>query len=258
MRTTTVTALWITAVKGTRVLEVDAIALEADGARGNRRFFVIDAGGRMVNGKVIGALQAVVTSFDEQSERLAFEFPDGSRVEDVVRLGAPIVARFFSRETEGRLVDGPWASSLSAHVGRPLRLVATGSAVDRGAVGGVSLISRGSLALLASKTGAEAIDARRFRMLIEVDGLPAHAEDDWVGNEVRAGEALISFEGHVGRCLITSRDPESGEIDLPTLDLLRGYRGDADTTEPLPFGIHGRVLEPGAVRVGDPVEVAAP
>ena len=95
-------------------------------------------------------------------------------------------------------------------------------------------------------------------MLIEVDGVPAHAEDEWVGNEVRAGEALIRFEGHVGRCLITSRDPDSGEIDLPTLDLLRGYRGDADTTEPLSFGIHGRVLEPGAVRVGDPVAVAAP
>lgn len=257
MRTTTVTALWVTAVKGTRVLAVDAIALDAGGARGNRRFFVIDPSDRMVNGKVIGALQAVVASFDEQSQRLAFEFPDGSRVEDEVRLGAPIVTKFFSRETEGRLVEGPWASSLSAHVGRPLRLVSTGSAVDRGASGGVSLISRGSLAVLARKAEVDAIDARRFRMLIEVDGLPAHAEDEWVGNEVRAGEALIRFEGHVGRCVITSRDPESGEVDLPTLELLRGYRADADTTEPLPFGIHGRVLEPGAVRVGDPVAVVA-
>ena len=255
MGTTTVTALWITAVKGTRLLATDAIALEAAGARGNRRFFVIDARDRMVNGKVIGALQAVVARFDERSERLAFEFPDGSRVEDEVRLGAPIVAKFFSSETEGRLVEGPWASSLSAHVGRPLRLVSTGSAVDRGSAGGVSLISQGSLALLARQAGSDAIDARRFRMLIEVDGLPAHAEDDWVGNEVRVGEALIRFEGHVGRCLITSRDPDSGEIDLPTLDVLRDYRADADTTEPLPFGIHGRVLEPGGVRVGDGVTV---
>ena len=55
----------------------------------------------MVNGKSIGALQAVVTSFDEQSERLAFDFPDGSRVEDEVRLGAPIVAKFFSRADRG-------------------------------------------------------------------------------------------------------------------------------------------------------------
>ena len=256
MQTTTITALWITAVKGTRLRAVDTIVLEADGARGNRRFFVIDDRDRMVNGKSIGALQAVVTTFDEKSVRLAFDFPDGSRVEDEVRLGPPIVAKFFSGQSEGSLVEGPWASALSAHVGRQLRLVSTGSAVDRGSSGAVSLISRGSLARLAREAGADEVDARRFRMLIEVDGLAAHAEDDWVGGEVRAGEALLRFEGHVGRCVITARDPDSGEIDLPTLDLLRGYRADLQTTEPLPFGIHGRVLEPGAVKIGDRVMAA--
>ena len=69
----------------------------------------------------------------------------------------------------------------------------------------------------------------------------------------RVGEALIEWGGHVGRCLITSRDPDSGRIDLPTLDLLREYRGDNQTTEPLPFGIYGSVLEGGVVRVGDKV-----
>lgn len=258
MRTTTVTGLWVTAVKGTRLRAAAAIDLDADGARGNRRFFVIDDRDRMVNGKVIGALQTVVASFDERSQRLALNFPDGSRVEDAVRLGSPVVARFFSRATEGRLLDGPWESALSTQLGQPLRLVAAGSAVDRGAGGAASLISRASLERLARQGEVDAIDARRFRMLIEVDGVPAHAEDGWVGREVRVGGALIRFEGHVGRCLITSRDPDSGEIDLPTLDLLRGYRGETTTTEPLPFGIHGRVLEPGAVRIGDPVAPAAP
>jgi uncharacterized protein YcbX len=253
VQTTTVTRLWVTAVKGTRLRAVDAIELEAGGARGNRRFFVIDDRDRMVNGKVIGALQSVVASFDERSGRLEFEFPDGSRVEDEVRLGAPVAAKFFSRQSEGRLVDGPWASALSGRLGQPLRLVSAGSAVDRGAVGAASLISRASLERLARQADVDTIDARRFRMLIEVDGVPAHAEDGWVGGEVRVGEALIQFEGHVGRCLITSLDPDSGKSDLPTLDLLRAYRGDMPTTEPLPFGIHGRVLEPGAVRIGDPV-----
>jgi uncharacterized protein YcbX len=57
-------------------------------------------------------------------------------------------------------------------------------------------------------------------------------------------------------CLVTSRHPDSGEMDLPTLDLLGSYRSDAGTTEPLAFGIHGEVVEPGAVRVGDPVNLA--
>jgi uncharacterized protein YcbX len=90
-------------------------------------------------------------------------------------------------------------------------------------------------------------------MLIEVDGIEPHAEDAWVGRQLRIGAALIAIEGHVGRCLVTSRDPETGVVDLPTLDVLRAYRSDAATTEPLPFGVYGAVLKPGVVRVGDEV-----
>ena len=253
MESTTVSSLAVAAVKGTRLREVDSIELGPGGARGDRRFFVIDERERMVNGKQLGALQTVVASYDCDDRRLAFEFPDRSRVEDEVELGAPIVARFFSTQAEGRLVEGPWAEALSDHVGQPLRLVSTGSAVDRGPVGGASLISRASLERVAHAAGAETIDARRFRMLIEVDGVDAHAEDSWVGERVRVGDALIKFEGHVGRCLITTRNPETGEVDLPTLDALRGYRGGLETTEPLAFGIYGRVLEPASVQIGDPV-----
>src|SRR5436305_251563 len=115
-----VTALAVTPVKGTRIQRVERIELERSGARGNRRFFVIDRRGRMVNAKLLG-------------------------------------------------------------------------------------------------------------------------------------DAVVRFGGHVGRCLITSRDPDTGVIDLPTLDILGRYRGELKATEPLPFGIYGRVLEPGAVRVGDVV-----
>jgi uncharacterized protein len=144
---------------------------------------------------------------------------------------------------------------VSDHVGRPLRLVEADEdgAVDRGRGGSVSLISRASLARMERAAGEESIDVRRFRMLIEIDGVDAHAEDRWVGSAVSIGDATVLFAGHVGRCLITSRDPDTGEVDLPTLDILRDYRGDADTTEPLAFGIWGRVLEPGTIRVGDAV-----
>ena len=56
------------------------------------------------------------------------------------------------------------------------------------------------------------------------------------------------MHGHIGRCLITSRDPETAEVDLPTLELLAAYRREIDSTEPLPFGIYGEVLVGGTVR----------
>ena len=90
-------------------------------------------------------------------------------------------------------------------------------------------------------------------MLVEVSGLAAHAEDGWVGREVRVGDALVRMHGHVGRCLVTGRNPDSGVSDLDTLELLRSYRTRIATTEPLACGIYGEVIEPGAVRLGDAV-----
>jgi uncharacterized protein YcbX len=124
--------------------------------------------------------------------------------------------------------------------------------VDRGRGGAVSLISRASVEHLEQVAAAE-VDARRFRMLVEVDGVQAHAEDAWVGRRIRLGGAVVLIRGHVGRCLVTGRDPDTGVPDLPTLDLLRSYRDGLDTTEPLPFGVYGAVVSPGRVQLGDPV-----
>jgi uncharacterized protein YcbX len=249
-----VARLSVTAIKGTRLLDVDAVTLEHAGAAGNRRFFVVDDRDRMVNGKVIGELQQIVARVC--GEELSLELPDGSRVTGPASGTTPVSVRFFSRPREARVVPGPFAEAISAVCGRPLRLVEdrTG-AVDRGAAAGVSLISSASLERLAREAEVEAVDARRFRMLLEVDGVAAHAEDDWVGRQLAVGGARVRFRGHVGRCLITSRDPDSGAIDLPTLDVLGDYRGQVESTEPLPFGIYGAVTGEGVVRVGDPVEL---
>jgi uncharacterized protein len=247
----TVTALSVTPVKATRLHTVDAIELDADGARGNRRFFVIDDRCRMVNSKVIGELQSVVAH--SENGQLSLSFPDGRTVESAVELGDPVDATFFSAPVTARPLLGPLSDALSEHVGRPVRVVAGRPAVDRGRRGGASLVSRGSLERLADVADQDTVDARRFRMLIEVDGIAAHAEDHWVGRTVRIGAAAVRFHGHVGRCLITSRDPDTGIVDLPTLDVLGSYRREVQSTEPLPFGIYGAVVQPGMVRLGDSV-----
>ena len=92
-------------------------------------------------------------------------------------------------------------------------------------------------------------------MLIEVNGIGAHEEDAWVGRRLQIGDVLLRGRGHVGRCVITNRHPETGEIDLQTLKILGTYRREAKTTEPVAFGIYGEVLRPGTIRVGDAVSV---
>jgi uncharacterized protein len=255
-----VTGLAITAVKATRLRQVEHVQLDRDGVRENRRFFLIDERGRMVSSKRVGALQTIVAGYSEAGRALSLTFPDGRVVSGQVRLGEPVLAQFYASTMRVPLVDGPWSRAISELAGQPLRLVEAagpGGAVDRASDGTVSLISRASLARLAEEGGEPDVDGRRFRMLIEIDGVPAHAEDRWVGGCVRIGSARVAFKGHVGRCLITSRDPETGIVDLPTLDLLGAYRKGLGTTEPLPFGVYGEVREPGSISVGDRVVVDA-
>jgi uncharacterized protein YcbX len=255
----TVSALSTTPVKGTRIRGVDAVTLDADGARGDRDFYIVDESGRLVNGKRLGMLQTVLTDYDEAGERLWLRLPDGDEVSGQIVLGREITTSFFSQPRSARVLEGPWSAALSDVAGRPLRIVRGGIAADRGQEGTISLISRGSLERLAETAiddwSPEAVDARRFRMLIEIDGVPAHEEDRWVGRELTVGAARVRMHGHVGRCVTTTRSPDTGKVDLPTLKMLADYRLDEPTTEPLAFGVYGEVLAGGVVRVGDPVSV---
>jgi hypothetical protein len=233
------------------------VELEPFGARENRRFYLVDANGRMINGKVIGSLVRVVPEYDDAAGSLVLRMPDGELVSGTVEVGDPLTTSFFGRPVAGRLVAGPWSEALSELVGRSLRLVRTehpGHGADRGARAGFSLVGTASLGALAGTAGVEHVDGRRFRMLFGVDGISAHAEDAWIGRRVRIGEAVVMPRGNVGRCAVTTQDPETGLPDLDTLRLLGEYRGDVETTEPLPFGVWGEVVEAGRVRVGDPVE----
>jgi uncharacterized protein len=253
--TAAVSGLALTPVKATRLRSVESITLGPEGVRENRRFYLIDAEDRMVNGTRLGSLQTVTSYYDDAERKLRLEFADGRVLEGELSLGPVVQTHFYSALEPARLVEGPWSEALSEVAGKRLRLVEAGEAggVDRGPTGTATLISRASVERIAKEGGSENVDSRRFRMLIEVDGVGPHAEDEWVGGSVRVGDAVIRFEGHVGRCVITTRNPDSGVVDFPTLKLLGRYRRHLDTTEPLPFGIYGRVVEPGAIRVGDAV-----
>jgi uncharacterized protein YcbX len=115
----------------------------------------------------------------------------------------------------------------------------------------VTLVSDGSLARLAREAGREAIDARRFRMLFQLEGCDAHEEDTWGGRTFAAGSAVLRVGGPVDRCAVTTRDPDTGERDLETLRLLKDYRGQRESDGAVLFGVYAYVERPGVVRIGD-------
>jgi uncharacterized protein YcbX len=240
-----------------RLVTVDAVELETTGIRGDRRFYLVDGEGMLVNAKRTPGLLAVRAA--AENGRLSLTFPDDATVEAEVRLEDRIETIFYGRPVVGRLVAGPWSQALSELAGRTIHLARTereGDGVDRGRVAGATLVSTGSLEALGAAAGATGpVDERRFRMTIGIDGVEPHAEDGWIGHRVRVGGALVAVRAHVGRCAVTTRHPDTGVRDLDTLDVIAEYRADVVTREPLPFGVWCEVVEPGPVAVGDPVEV---
>ncbi len=251
-----VVSIMFAPVKGLALASVDAVELEAEGVRENRRFYLVTEDGRLVNGKVAGQLVQIGASADTDGTTLSLAFPDGTSVAGEVELGEMIETNFFGRPVAGRLVGGEYVAAVSSFAGMPLRLVRAdepGAGSDRGVEGSVSVVSSGTLDVLAREAAVDTVDPRRFRMLFHIDGVDAHEEERWLGGRVAIGAAVIRLEAHVGRCAVTTQNPETGVPDLDTLRVLTRYRSDVVSEEPLPIGVWGHVEEPGRVRVGDAV-----
>jgi len=248
-----VTRLAIAPVKGLALVQPDSVLLGRDGIANDRRFYLVDPDGRLVNNKTCGELLQVHPEVSEDAGRLTLRFPDGAAVADDVAVGDRIETSFYGRPVFGRLVEGPWSQALSEHAGRPLRLVRAndqGAAIDRTHV--VSLISDGSLRALGRHAGVDEVDGRRFRMNVEIEGCDEHEEDGWIGSELDVGGARIRISGPVGRCVVTTRNPDSGVSDLDTLNTLAGYRTLREGKS-FGCGVCGDVLSDGLVQVGDTI-----
>lgn len=248
----------IAPVKSLHLVHPHQIELARAGVAGDRRFWLVDAGRRLVNGKRHPELMLVLPEWDEESRRLALTFPDGSVVEGEVEPGERFAAELHGTPHPSRTVPGPWQEALSEFAREPLTLLwSEDGAQDRGRDRGgwATLISRGSLERLRAEAEAgEPVDGRRFRMLFEIDGVEPHEEDEWVGRRVAIGDAVVVPVGDVGRCVVTTCDPDTAVSDLDTLEVLARYRRHG-VTEPLPFGVYCDVAVPGRVRVGDSVRL---
>ena len=235
---------------------LDEVELLESGPKNDRRFYMITERGRLVSNKDHGPVQLVRAAYDEDADELTLRFPDGREVTAPVGRGEVVETNFHRTARSARLVEGPWAAELSVLAGTPLRIVEPElPAPDRGRSGAATLLATSSLDRLAAQLGLGRLDHRRFRMNFGIEGIGAHDEDAWRGRHVRVGEAVVIPQGHVGRCVITTQNPETGTTDVDTLKGIASYRSTLDTTEPLPFGSHAAVAEPGRVRVGDPVEL---
>jgi uncharacterized protein YcbX len=108
----------------------------------------------------------------------------------------------------------------------------------------VSIKSLASLRALSEHIGV-ALDPRRFRGNIWLDGLAPWEEFDWVGHEITVGGTRMKVVERVVRCNATKNNPETGIRDADTLGALETHYGHKE------FGVYCEVIEGGPVAEGD-------
>jgi uncharacterized protein len=247
-----VSQISVTPVKCFALAHPDSVELTPDGVRENRCFLLVDGEGKRLRSSLTSWPMVVRSEYDARGELLRISFPDGAVVEgSALGNGEALDVDYHERRVESRVVAGEWNERLSGLAGHPVRLVRP---ERHGHVqeAQVTLLSEASIDRLAQEAGA-AVDGRRFRMLLTLSGCRAHEEDEWDGRLLRIGGAVVRGGGPVDRCAMTTRDPDTGEPDLDTLRLIKGYRGVSDRNT-IDFGVYGTLVEPGTVRVGDTVE----
>lgn len=247
----------IAPVKSLALVPLDRTWVGPTGIEEDRAFAILDEENRLLNGKRAGELATVRPELDPVAQTLVLHLPDGSEVGGGIVLGPATEGSFYKVPTPVRVVEGPWSEALSSFLGRQVQLVRLdepGAGPDRGP--SVTLCSTEALATLAREGGAsKPLDPRRFRMTFGIEGIEAYAEDRWIDRRVRVGEVVVEVTGNVGRCTVTTHDPDTGQATFDTLRALRLSRGSLETTEPLAFGVWATVIEPGEVALGDPIEL---
>jgi uncharacterized protein len=246
----TVSRLAIAPVKGARLQYTGEIEVGASGAAGDREFLVVDEDGTLLLTSRWPALVQLEPTWDRARNVLSLRFPDGDVVQDTPEPQASATTRMYDgREIPGWITSPPLSAALSGYLGHAARLFRRAPEHIGYDDLPLTLMSEASLQALAPELGGAVPDPRRFRMTITVTGTDAWAEHAWGGQNLTIGEVALRVVAPVPRCVVTTRNPESGATDARILHALARLRGKDDLT----FGVWCEPVTTGRIHVGDVV-----
>ena len=105
----------------------------------------------------------------------------------------------------------------------------------------ISLINLATVRSLELQWGYD-IDPLRFRANLYIDGARPWEEFDWIGSDIRIGDAVFRVDRRNGRCGATNVNPDTGRRDLDMPSSLRAAFGHKE------LGIYLTVTKAGRWR----------
>jgi uncharacterized protein YcbX len=262
-------------VKAFRSLSLREAVVEPWGLAGDRRWMLIDDGGKVVTQRQRPRLAlAAAELVPGGGLRLSAPGREPLTV-PVPRATGTVVTQVFQDKVEALPAeDGAAHAWCSAFLGADVRLVylddpATRRPVDpRYALPGETVSFADGFPLLLTTTASlDALNSliaegehahegplpmNRFRPNMVVSGTGPWAEDGW--SRVTVGEVAFRVAKPCGRCVVTTTDQgtaDRGREPLHSLGLHRRVDGK------LVFGQNLVPVGPGTIRVGDPVRIVA-
>ncbi len=183
-----------TDVEKARILESGTLELD--------REFALHDGGSTINGKDTDAVHGFTTELDTTRDKPTVESPDGRTVTVEV-----------SDEGARELTD--WLGDIFGEA-TVLRDASFGFVDRRDRLASVSVVSTATLREVASWFDGIDTDSvrRRLRTNVEVSGVPPFWEDRFVGEQAPSflmGGTRFKGAEPCARCVVPTRDPETGE-----------------------------------------------
>jgi uncharacterized protein len=236
-----VAELWRYPVKSLGGERVSEVTCDHRGLVADRRWAVVGRDGKIGSGKTtrrfrrMPGLLAMSAALDGDGVAWV-QLPSGERARagdpDAEELIASVVGEPVSLEEE---VGVPHFDDAPLHI-----------------------VSTRSLTWLRRSRPDDQISAARFRPNVVVEVTTpagpddrsggAGPEDEWVGHTLRIGAVDVGISGRTGRCvMVTMRQPGLGFAPAVLGEITRRAGGM--------FGVYGRVLEGGCIRVGDRVSL---
>ena len=127
---------------------------------------------------------------------------------------------------------------------QPARIVTAGRGMTDSDFPSVAILNTASLKDLSARMGHD-LSIHRWRGNLWLDGAAPWAEWDWIGRDIRIGDAVLNIRERITRCMATTVEPATGISNADTLGALEAHFGHQD------FGLYAVVVNGGTIATGD-------
>jgi uncharacterized protein len=261
-----VTALYRYPVKSLRGTSLTASAVERLGLAGDRRWMVVDATGKFQTIREHPIMTQIEANTRDDGG-LVLSHPEHGSVTVAIPTASSRTVKVWRDDVAAVTADAAACQFLSKVLGLPTELVYLAKPDARpvdptfGQPGDTTSFADGFPVLLTSTMSLNdlnsrlpsKIEMRRFRPNVVISGAVPWIEDTW--RVIRIGAVTFRVAKPCARCVVTTRDPDTGaQIDpREPLKTLASFHRAANGGV-----IFGQNLIPdstGTIRVGDTVEV---